>query len=184
MRNRWWAIPGLAVALVVLAACGSKSPSDPASSPAAPASGHADAAVTSVTIKTMTTSKGVVLTTASGKTLYWFNKDAMGQSRCNGSCASYWPPLLGKSATVVGASLPHALGAIKRADGQMQITYDGHPLYTYVGDTTAGQLTGNGLKLSGGLWWAATPSFRQIKKKAAKSSSSSGSSGSGSGGGW
>jgi predicted lipoprotein with Yx(FWY)xxD motif len=183
MRNRWLVAPCLAAALVVLAACGSNSPSDPAASNP-PASGHADAAAATITIKTMHTSKGIVLATASGKTVYWFNKDTMGQSRCTGSCATYWPPVIGKAAAAAGTSLPHALGTIKRANGQMQVTYDGHPLYTYVGDTAAGQVNGNGLRLSGGLWWAATPSFIQLKHKAAKKKSSSSSGSSGSGGGW
>jgi predicted lipoprotein with Yx(FWY)xxD motif len=183
MHKRWLVAPGLAAALVVLAACGSNSPTDPAASHP-PASGHADAAVDTVTIKIMHTSKGTVLATAGGKTVYWFNKDTMGQSNCNGSCATYWPPVIGKAAAAAGTSLPHALGTIKRANGQTQVTYDGHPLYTYVGDTAAGQVNGNGLRLSGGLWWAATPSFIQLKHKAAKSSGSSGSGSSGSGGGW
>src|ERR1039457_4977380 len=56
------------------------------------------------------------------------------------------------------ASLPGKFGTIKRSDGSTQATYDGHPLYTYKGDSAAGQTGGNGLKLSGGLWYAVTPS--------------------------
>jgi predicted lipoprotein with Yx(FWY)xxD motif len=191
MRNLWWAVPGLAAGAVVLAACGTSSPTNtptdpPPSSPATSATGHTSAA-NSVAIKMMSTSKGTVLATASGLTLYWFAKDTMTTSHCTGSCASYWPPLLGKPIAAAGTSLPHGFGTIKRAGGQTQATYDGHPLYTYAGDTAAGQVAGNDVDASGGLWWAATPSGSELKPSAPASkphpaaSSSSSSSGSG---GW
>jgi predicted lipoprotein with Yx(FWY)xxD motif len=195
MPNRWWVVPGIAAAAVVLAACGSSTTPPSSSSTTNPAANAA-----SVAIKTMSTSKGTVLVTASGLTLYWFANDTATQSNCNGSCASYWKPLLGSAAAVSGASLPHGFGTVKRSDGQLQITYDGHPLYTYTGDTTSGQLNGNGLDASGGMWWAITPTGSELGASTAAStsgssssgSSSSGSSGSGSsgsggsmgGGGW
>jgi hypothetical protein len=86
---------------------------------------------------------------------------------------------MGTAVAATGTSLPHGFGTIKRANGQEQVTYDGHPLYTYTGDTTAGELNGNGLNLSGGLWWAITPAGTQL---AVASSSSGSGSGSGSGG--
>jgi predicted lipoprotein with Yx(FWY)xxD motif len=145
----------------------------------------------------MSTSKGTVLVTTGGLTLYWFVNDTAGQSNCNGSCASYWPPLLGTAAAASGSSLPHGFGTIKRSNGQVQITYDGHPLYTYKGDTAAGELNGNGLNASGGLWWAITPTGSELGTTAAStsgssstgssgstSSSSSGSGSSSAGGGW
>jgi predicted lipoprotein with Yx(FWY)xxD motif len=184
MRNLLWAGSGLAAAAVVLAACGtSGSPADPpASSPPASAIVQTHTEARSVSIKTMSTSKGKVLAKANGQTLYWFAKDTRFRSNCNGSCATYWPPVLGKPTAAAGTVLPHGFGTIKRADGQTQATYDGHPLYTYVGDTTPGQVKGNGLDTSGGLWWAVTPSGADLKaahpKPAASSSSSS------SGGGW
>jgi len=183
MRNRWLVVPGLVAAAVVLAACGtSNAPTDPStSSPAASAAAQA-AGAGSVTIKTMSTSKGTVLANADGLTLYWFAKDTATQSNCNSSCATYWPPVLGTPTAAAGTSLPHGFGTIKRADGQIQATYDGHPLYTYTGDTAAGQINGNGLNASGGLWWAVTPSGADLSAPAPSSSSSS-SSGSG-GGGW
>jgi predicted lipoprotein with Yx(FWY)xxD motif len=131
-------------------------------------------------IKTIRTSKGRVLTNAAGHTLYWFAKDTMNKSNCTGSCAQYWPPVIGRAS---GPSLPHGFGTIKRADGQLQVTYDGHPLYTYAGDTMARQTKGNGLNISGGLWWAMTPSGKDLGAKSSSSSSGSSSSGGGSGGG-
>jgi predicted lipoprotein with Yx(FWY)xxD motif len=112
----------------------------------------------------MTTSKGTVLVNAHGLTLYWFANDTASQSNCTGSCATYWPPLTGTAVAAKGISLPHGFGTIKRPDGQAQVTYDGHPLYTYTGDTAAGQVTGNGLNVSGGLWWAITPSGAELNQ--------------------
>jgi predicted lipoprotein with Yx(FWY)xxD motif len=183
MRNRWWIGPGLAAAAVLLAACGtSNGGTDPAANAAAATAGHSSTGGDPV-VKTMSTHKGTVLVDAQGRTLYWFAKDTRHKSNCNGSCVSYWPPVLGKVHAAAGTSLPHHFGTIKRADGQIQATYDGHPLYTYKGDTAAGQLNGNDLNASGGLWWAVTPSGGALTAKS-KSSSNSGSSGSSGGGGW
>lgn len=180
MANRWWMIPGLAAAVVVLAACGSNGTptGGSTSNPAA----VANTGLASISIKTMGTSKGTVLVNPAGLTLYWFANDTGTQSNCNGSCATYWRPVLGTAAAATGAALPHGFGTIKRANGQTQITYDGHPLYTYTGDTAAGQINGNGLNASGGLWWAITPSGSELGSSTASSNSGGGSGGSGSGG--
>jgi predicted lipoprotein with Yx(FWY)xxD motif len=180
MRNRWgaklFAAPLLAAGAVLIAACGSSTP--PASSstqgaPASPASNSGNAS--SVTIMTHSTSKGTVLTNAQGKTLYWFAIDTSTASKCTGTCATYWPPVIGKPAAASGTSLTMGFGTITRSNGQVQATYDGHPLYTYVSDTAPGQIGGNGLNLSGGLWWAMTPSGAKL----GSSTSSSGSTGGG-----
>jgi predicted lipoprotein with Yx(FWY)xxD motif len=125
------------------------------------------------------TSLGKILVTSKGHTLYVFAPDKRNKSVCNGSCAVYWPPLTvtGKPAagTGVKASL---LGVTMRKDGKHQVTYNGHPLYTYIGDKSAGQTTGEGLNLSGGLWWALSPAGTTVKK----SSSSGGGGGYGGGG--
>jgi len=90
-----------------------------------------------------------VLATASGRTLYWFAPDTATKSVCNGSCAVYWPPVKGPLAA---AGVAGTFGTIRRADGSTQETYNGHPLYTYVGDSGPGQAHGNNLNLNGGLW--------------------------------
>jgi predicted lipoprotein with Yx(FWY)xxD motif len=131
-------------------------------------------------IKTMTTSKGVVLATSAGKTIYWFAIDTPTKSNCNGSCVTFWPPVIGRPSAASGASLTMHFGTITRSDGKVQATYAGHPLYTYAGDSSAGQVTGNGLNLSGGLWWAMTPSGAKLGAGASSNSStSSGGGGSG-----
>jgi len=97
-----------------------------------------------------------VLTNAQGRTLYWFAPDTATRSACYGTCAAYWPPVRG--AATAGPGVTGRLGTITRSDGSVQATYDGHPLYTYAGDTGAGQANGNRLNLNGGLWYEVTPS--------------------------
>jgi predicted lipoprotein with Yx(FWY)xxD motif len=101
---------------------------------------------------------GGVRVLANGKrfTLYWFAPDTATKSNCNGSCAAYWPPV--KGPVTAGPGVTGTLGTIKRADGSVQATYNGHPLYTYVGDTAPGQAHGNSLNLNGGLWHEITAS--------------------------
>jgi predicted lipoprotein with Yx(FWY)xxD motif len=115
-------------------------------------------------IKTTSIDGKTVLTDSAGFVLYWFAIDTSTTSKCNGSCATYWPPLLGTPSLASGVSLSGKLGTIKRSSGQIQATYDGRPLYTYKGDTKAGMDSGNALNLSGGLWWAMTSSGAKIKK--------------------
>jgi predicted lipoprotein with Yx(FWY)xxD motif len=91
-----------------------------------------------------------VLTNAKGLTLYSFAPDTPAKSACYGSCAAYWPPVPGNAAASPGVT--GQLGTIKRTDGSTQATYDGHPLYTYIGDSAPGKDSGNNLNLNGGLW--------------------------------
>jgi predicted lipoprotein with Yx(FWY)xxD motif len=116
------------------------------------AGGSAAAAVraTQVVLKTADIGGVTVLTNGQGLTLYWFAPDTPTTSKCTGSCASYWPPVYGSPEA--GPGVTGLLGTIRRPDGSVQATYDGHPLYTYVGDS-AGQATGNNLDLNGGLWY-------------------------------
>jgi predicted lipoprotein with Yx(FWY)xxD motif len=92
-----------------------------------------------------------VLTNADGLTLYWFAPDTATSSKCFGSCAIYWPPVSGSPAA--GPGVTGKLGTIKRPGGGLQATYDGHPLYTYIGDRGPGQANGNDLDLNGGFWY-------------------------------
>lgn len=91
-----------------------------------------------------------VLTNAKGFTLYAFAPDTATKSNCNGTCAHYWPPVTGP--VTAGSGVTGKLGTIKRSDGSTQATYNGHPLYTYSGDSKPGQDSGNNLNLSGGFW--------------------------------
>ena len=113
-------------------------------------------ASTSAALKTATIGGVAVLTNAKGFTLYWFVPDTSTASNCTGSCASFWPPVPGPA--TAGPDVTGKLATITRSDGSTQATYDGHPLYTYVGDTAPGQANGNGLNLSGGVWHEMTVS--------------------------
>ena len=95
-----------------------------------------------------------VLTSAKGFTLYWFAPDTAAKSECTGSCAVYWPPVRGP--VTAGPGVTGRVGAITRPGGSAQATYNGHPLYTYAGDTAPGQAHGNALNLNGGLWHEVT----------------------------
>ena len=149
--NKVWLVPaGLAAALVI-AACSSSSSS--ASSGGAASS--APAAGSSV-LKTAKIGGAAVVTNGKGFTLYWFVPDTAATSKCNGSCATFWPPV--KGPVTAGAGVTGKLATITRADGSAQATYNGHPLYTYVGDHAPGQATGNGLNVNGGVWHEVTVS--------------------------
>ena len=91
-----------------------------------------------------------LLTNAQGLTLYWFAPDKPDKSVCYGDCAAYWPPVAGHA--VAGPGVSGTIGTITRTDGTTQATYDGHPLYTYIGDHSPGQDGGNNINLNGGLW--------------------------------
>ena len=186
MRNRWWAVPGLAAAALLLAGCGliggssassgnNNAPSHPAAAATSPAAAKP---IGAGAIKELSTSKGIVLTNASGMTLYWFAKDTTTKSLCLIPCKTYWPPVIMSAAAAAGTKLPHGFGTITRPSGAVQLTYDGHPLYTYAGDTVMGMVTGNGLNAQGGLWWAMTPTGVEL---GAASSSAGGTSGSSAG---
>jgi predicted lipoprotein with Yx(FWY)xxD motif len=92
----------------------------------------------------------MLLTNAKGLTLYWFAPDTSTRSACYGSCAAYWPPVTGTPSAAPGVT--GSLGTITRTGGALQATYDGHPLYTYIGDSGPGQASGNNLNLNGGVW--------------------------------
>ena len=109
------------------------------------------------------TGLGRVLADARGHTLYLFEKDRQGHSACSGACAAYWPPVLtsGKPIAVAGAKRA-LLGTIRRTDGSRQVTFAGHPLYLYAGDTKRGQTNGEGLRDFGAGWYALSPSGKKI----------------------
>jgi predicted lipoprotein with Yx(FWY)xxD motif len=106
-----------------------------------------------------TTIHGVsVLTNSGGYALYWFAPDSPTKSTCYGTCAVYWPPVTGSP--VAGSGVTGKLGTITRTRGATQATYDGHPLYTYIGDSAPGQATGNDINLNGGYWYEMAASGR------------------------
>ena len=149
-------LPAAATAVAALAACSSGTPSG-ASSSSAPSSGasggHIAAAADS--LKTAKIGGATVLTSVKGFTLYSFAPDTPTTSKCNGTCAQNWPPVKGAASA---SGVKGTFGTIKRSDGSVQATFDGHPLYTFAGDTAPGQNKGNGLNAAGGLWHEITTS--------------------------
>jgi predicted lipoprotein with Yx(FWY)xxD motif len=115
-----------------------------------------------------------------GRTLYLFEKDRNGKSACSGKCASFWPPLIasGKPRAAAGAK-SSLIGTTKRADGQMQVTYNNHLLYALVKDTKKGQTKGEGVNAFGAEWYAVSPGGAKVDNDSSSggSYSSGGSSG-------
>ena len=114
------------------------------------AAGSSAATAAGGTLQTVRIGGVTVLANAKGLTLYSFAPDTATRSACYGTCAVYWPPVTGP--VTAGPGITGKLATIKRSDGSIQAVYDGHPLYTYVGDSAAGQANGNNLNLNGGLW--------------------------------
>src|SRR5690349_5143141 len=147
------AVLAVAAAAAFLAACGSSGTSSAGGSGSTGTS--SPAAATSGNLKTTTIGGATVLTNAKGFTLYSFAPDTSTKSNCNGTCAQFWPPVKGPA---TASGVKGTFGTIKRSDGSVQATFDGHPLYTFVGDTAPGQAKGNGLNAAGGLWHEITTS--------------------------
>jgi predicted lipoprotein with Yx(FWY)xxD motif len=142
----------IVAAAVLLASCSSGKSAAPAAAPAI----HGP-------LGTSSSSLGQVLTDSAGKTIYRFAIDSPGHSACTGTCLQYWPPV------PAPASLPSSvdgvtakLGSITRPDGTKQLTVAGYPVYTYASDKAAGDTTGQGLNLSGGLWWVISPAGAEV----------------------
>ena len=155
--RRLLAAASLAVAMLAVAACASSSSSTssgPAPNTAAAAGASSSSSGSALMVRTIGSAQ--VLTNSAGLTLYWFAPDTSTTSKCTGSCATYWPPVKGPA--TAGSGVTGTLGVITRPDGTMQATYNGHPLYTYAGDSAPGQANGNGKNLSGGLWYEVTVS--------------------------
>jgi predicted lipoprotein with Yx(FWY)xxD motif len=147
----------LGVALLAAAACGSSGSSSSTSSPSAAASGSSAASSTVITTKT--SSGGSFLTNGAGRAVYLFMADSTGKSACSGACAAAWPPVIAAGQpTAAGGAQSSDLSTITRSDGTKQVTYNGHPLYYFVGDTGPGTDKGQGVNGFGALWWLVAPS--------------------------
>src|ERR1700758_4944313 len=160
MRKIWGAA-GLAALALTVSACASPASSSPSATSPPAAGGNSSSAAPAAaaggnTVTEKTIGGQQVLVDSKGMTLYWFAIDTSAKSNCSGSCATYWPPV--KGPLTAGSGVTGTLGTITRSDGTKQATYLGHPLYTYIADSAPGQNKGNGINLSGGLWWEMTVS--------------------------
>jgi predicted lipoprotein with Yx(FWY)xxD motif len=191
-RARAGSLLGVLVAAVVIAGCGSSNNSSsaaaqkPAASPGGSSSGGSasGAGSSGLSISTTTGTDGTYLTGASGRAIYLWVADKHGKSVCNGACASAWPPVLAGSMPTASSGVnAKDLALTPRSGGAKQVTYNGHPLYYFAGDSGSGSVTGQGSNGFGAKWWLVAPDGSAITKAAAASSSSSGA-GSGGGGGY
>jgi predicted lipoprotein with Yx(FWY)xxD motif len=198
MRKRGWAAIALGPLVLLVAACGSSSTTPGSaygnSSATPTASGSAGSSGSTTGMGTSSTSGGMsktvtltikdskignVLADAKGQTIYWYSKDMKGgPSTCTGSCLSAWPLVTGTPVASMGVKFAGKLGSVKDADGVVQATYNGYPLYTYTGDMAPGDTSGNG---AGGVWHVISGQDLTASTSSG-SGSMSGSSGSGSSG--
>jgi predicted lipoprotein with Yx(FWY)xxD motif len=118
-----------------------------------------------VTLSSESSPVGRILATPQGHTLYDFTPDTPTSSACvSGLCVRLWPPLLTTGKPTAGRGLDQSLvGTVRRPNGTLQVTYAGHPLYTWIGDNRPGMITGQALLNVGGYWYVLAPSGRQIK---------------------
>jgi predicted lipoprotein with Yx(FWY)xxD motif len=154
----------MAVAIVLVLGTGGAVAAVAATAPTKPA-----------TVKTRSVKLGKILVNGSSQTLYLFEKDKKGKSACSGACAKAWPPLLTKGKPKASGSVSAAkLGTTKRADGRTQVTYNGHPLYTFIMDhKKPGSTAGQGIDAFGAEWYVVGTNGKKIEKKGDKSSTSS-----------
>ena len=182
---------GVPVAAGLLAAaCGTAAGSTTAGSTPAgtPASGSATATV----IESHAGSAGSFLTNGSGRAVYLWAADSMNKSTCSGAGAGAWPPVTATGlVTAADGAKAAELGTITRSDGTKQVTYDGHPLYYFAGDSGPGQTNGQGSDSFGAKWWLVAPAGTKITAADAAASAGSPSSaapatssGSSAGGSW
>ena len=160
------AAPALAAALV-LAACGSSSSSSGSGSTPSYATTKPSTPNTSgvaPVLSTKTSSLGTFLVDGNGRTLYLWDADHGSTSTCSGACAQAWPPLTTTATPKAsGAVKTSLLGTTKRPDGSREVTYAGHPLYYFAGDTQPGQTTGQGSNGFGAPWWVVTPTGNALQ---------------------
>jgi predicted lipoprotein with Yx(FWY)xxD motif len=119
------------------------------------------------TLSTAPSPLGTILVTGTGRTLYDFSRDTSGASACTDVlCTILWPPLtVTGHPSVSGGAQDALVGVIQRPDGTSQVTYAGHPLYTYKEDLSPGMITGQAVRQSGGYWFVLSPSGQQIDTK-------------------
>jgi predicted lipoprotein with Yx(FWY)xxD motif len=162
-RSMRLALP-LAGAALALAACGSSGTSAATTGGQAKVGSGSNSSA-GLTVTTRKGADGTYLTDSKGMTLYLWVADGMNSSTCSGSCASAWPPATtGGKPVAAGAAKSADLGTIKRSDGTEQVTYDGHPLYYFAGDSGPGKITGQGSDGFGAKWWLVAPSGSAITK--------------------
>jgi len=161
-------VGGAVGAALLVAACSSAASSSTgaaaAGTPAGAASSSSSASASGGTvIETASSAAGMFLTNGSGRAVYLWVKDTGDTSNCSGACAGAWPPVTTTgSATASGGAKASDLGTITRSDGTKQVTYDGHPLYYFSGDSGPGTASGQGSDGFGAKWWLVAPTGSDV----------------------
>jgi predicted lipoprotein with Yx(FWY)xxD motif len=170
MRTRIAALAAAAaVALIALAGCSAGTGTSTSSSGGGSSSASTSGSASAAALKTGDTSLGTVVVDGKGLTVYVFDKDTQnsGKSSCSGACAAQWPAVEADSAKPDVTGVTGTVGTITGVDGGKQLTLDGWPLYTFAGDSSAGDVTGQGV---GGIWWAVMPDGTKIAAAATSTS--------------
>ena len=154
----------MVLSALTVAACGDDDDATAASAGPKTPSGQA------ATVGVEDSGLGKILVDSQSRTLYLFQKDSGTKSACFGACARDWPPLRtnGKP-TVDGGAKASLVATTPRSDGKPQVTYSGHPVYLFEGDTKAGDTNGQGLTAFGGGWFALSPAGDQVSGEASTS---------------
>jgi predicted lipoprotein with Yx(FWY)xxD motif len=163
------------LAALGIAACGGGAAATASPPPAA--SKTTTTPTQTAAVRVANSSLGRILVDSTGRTLYLFKADSRTKSVCSGACATAWPPLgTGATPAVAGGANAALVGTIPRSDGTRQVTYNGHPLYTFVKDQKAGDVNGQGVTAFGAAWFAVSPAGNQISSQPAGHGSGSSSS--------
>ena len=169
MTRTTYAFTLLAVAgALVIAGCGGSNNNTSSSETSSSETGSSSSSSGSTALTgTSIQGLGTVLVDSEGMTVYTFGKDKGNTSSCYGACAENWPPVITEGAPTAGeGAMSSQLGTAKRKDGTLQVTYAGHPLYTYVGDQSPGEANGNELNFFGGEWLALDESGAMVEGQA------------------
>jgi predicted lipoprotein with Yx(FWY)xxD motif len=159
----------LLLAALAVAGCGGGGKSSGSSGPPKTASGR------TATVGVSNAGLGNILVDSQGRTLYLFNRDSGTMSECSGACAVNWPPARATGKATVGSGANASLVSTSaRPGGAKQVTYNGHPLYRFKGDTHPGDTNGEGLTAFGGSWYAVSPAGNQVSNQGSNSGGSSG----------
>jgi predicted lipoprotein with Yx(FWY)xxD motif len=163
VRVRVAAVTGMAAVALAVAGCGYSSGGQTAAGYGGGGAPPAKAGSGMASVDLAKSSLGNILVDGSGRTLYLFEADKGTKSACSGACASVWPPLTSAGRPSAGAGVAAAkLGTAKRGDGKLGVTYNGHPLYTFAGDSGPGQATGQGSDDFGAEWYVLSAAGKAI----------------------
>ena len=164
MRKQGMAVVSVVALAVAIAACGSSSKKTSSSASSSPPPASTPSKGVKVVLRKV--SFGTVLVGPNSHTVYLFMKDKGTTSQCNGKCATVWTPLTSSGQPQAGPGMKASLlGTSKRSDGQMQVTYGGHPLYFFAQDKRAGDVNGQGFVHFGGTWWVVSALGKKVTVK-------------------